>query len=83
MRTWASCEHSLKKKGWRRIRSSSSPQTTDILGDKVFNAGMRGKKGSQYDGGHRVPFFIHWPDGELTGGRDVEPITAHVDVFRR
>jgi arylsulfatase B len=49
-------------------------------GDKVFNAGMRGKKGSEYDGGHRVPFFIHWPDGGLTGGRDVEPITAYVDV---
>ena len=30
-------------------------------GSGVFNAGMRGKKGSHYDGGHRVPFFIHWP----------------------
>ena len=28
-----------------------------------FNAGMRGKKSSVYDGGHRVPFFVHWPDG--------------------
>ena len=50
-------------------------------GDKVFNAGMRGKKGSEYDGGHRVPFFIHWPSGKLTGGRDVQPLTAHVDVL--
>jgi arylsulfatase A-like enzyme len=49
-------------------------------GDKVFNAGMRGKKGSEYDGGHRVPFFIHWPKGGLSTGRDVEPITAYVDV---
>lgn len=49
-------------------------------GANVFNAGMRGKKGSEYDGGHRVPFFIHWPKGDLTGGRDVEPITAYVDV---
>ena len=49
-------------------------------GDKVFNAGMRGRKGSEFDGGHRVPFFVHWPEGGLTGGRDVEPITAHVDV---
>ena len=22
---------------------------------------MRGKKGSEYDGGHRVPFIAHWP----------------------
>ena len=49
-------------------------------GSKTFNAGMRGAKGSEYDGGHRVPFFIHWPEGGLTGGRTVEPITAHVDV---
>ena len=45
-----------------------------------FNAGMRGQKGSEYDGGHRVPFFVHWPKGNLKGGRDVETITAHVDV---
>ena len=49
-------------------------------GEKIFNAGMRGKKGSEYDGGHRVPFFIHWPKGGLTGGRDVPTLTAHVDV---
>jgi arylsulfatase A-like enzyme len=49
-------------------------------GAKVFNAGMRGQKGSEYDGGHRVPFFVHWPKGKLVGGRDVLPVTAHVDV---
>ena len=42
---------------------------------------MRGQKGSEYDGGHRVPFFVHWPEGHLMGGRDVTPITAHVDVL--
>ncbi len=50
-------------------------------GWQTFNAGMRAGKGSPYDGGHRVPFFMHWPAGELTGGRDVRPITAHVDVL--
>ena len=38
--------------------------TTDngtATGGKVFNAGMRGRKGSEYDGGHRVPFIAHWP----------------------
>lgn len=49
-------------------------------GWKLFNAGMRGGKGSQFDGGHRVPFFVHWPGGELTGGRDVGELTGHVDV---
>ena len=49
-------------------------------GWKTFNSGMRAGKGSEYDGGHRVPFFVHWPNGNMTGGRDVEPLTAHVDV---
>lgn len=46
-----------------------------------FNAGMRGKKSSIYDGGHRVPCFIHWPQGGLTGGRDVDTLAAHIDVL--
>ena len=46
-----------------------------------FNAGMRGKKSSIYDGGHRVPFFIHWPKGGLIGGRDIETMSAHIDVL--
>ena len=49
-------------------------------GARVFNDGMRGAKGSEYDGGHRVPFFIHWPKGGLTGGRDVDMITSYVDI---
>ena len=65
--------------------------TTDngtAAGAKVFNDGMRGNKGSEYDGGHRVPMFINWPAGKLgagmdetTGGGDVNQITAHVDVL--
>ena len=46
-----------------------------------FNAGMRGGKGSEYDGGHRVPFFIHWPAGGLSTGADVNQLSAHVDVL--
>ena len=49
-------------------------------GGKVFNAGMRGKKGSPYEGGHRVPFFIHWPAGGLTKQHDVNQLTHAVDV---
>ena len=46
-----------------------------------FNAGMRGKKSSVYDGGHRVPFFIHWPRGQLTGGKDIDTLAAHIDIL--
>ncbi len=49
--------------------------------DGGFNAGLRGTKGSEFDGGHRVPCFWHWPTGKLTGGRDVKRVTAHVDML--
>ena len=49
-------------------------------GENVFNAGMRGKKASLYDGGHRVPFFVRWPGG-VEGGRDVRGLTRSTDVL--
>jgi len=54
---------------------------TDNGTSGAYSAGMRGKKGSEYDGGHRVPFFIRWPRGGLKGGRDVDRLTAHIDVL--
>jgi len=50
-------------------------------GWKIHNSGMRGNKGSPYDGGHRVPFMMHWPSGGFDQPRSVETITAHVDVL--
>ena len=49
--------------------------------DGGYNAGMRGKKGSYYEGGHRVPFLVRWPDGSLTGGHDIEDMLLHVDLL--
>ncbi len=49
-------------------------------GAKVFNAGMRGKKGSPYEGGHRVPFFIHWPKANGNGGKNVSTLSHAVDI---
>jgi arylsulfatase A-like enzyme len=48
---------------------------------KGFNAGMRGMKGSEYDGGHRVPFFIRWPAGGFDQGKDIENISYYADVM--
>ena len=53
----------------------------DHFGAAGYNTGMRGGKGSEYDGGHRVPWFIHWPTVGITGGRDVDRITAGIDVL--
>jgi len=57
--------------------------TTDngtARGGRVFNAGMRGNKGSPYEGGHRVPFFLHWPAGGYTKERRIQTLTAHIDI---
>jgi arylsulfatase A-like enzyme len=50
-------------------------------GVKVHNAGMRGQKGAVYDGGHRVPFLMHWPAGKLRHGEDITTLNAHIDVL--
>jgi len=47
-------------------------------GDR-FTSGLRGRKGSVYEGGCRVPSFWSWP-GQLPAGRQIEQISSHVDV---
>lgn len=48
--------------------------------DPAENASMRGGKSSAYDGGHRVPLFIRWPKGEVGEPRDIDTLTAHIDI---
>ena len=45
-----------------------------------YNAGMRGIKGTVYQGGIRVPFFLRWPAAGK-GGATVDRIAAHIDVL--
>jgi len=47
----------------------------------MYNAGMRGLKGSEYDGGHRIPCLVRWPNGEIDGGRTVSELTSYVDFM--
>jgi arylsulfatase len=48
-------------------------------GEGVFNAGMRGKKGTPWLGGTRAASFWRWP-GTFTPG-EVKAMTRHIDVF--
>jgi len=76
-----------KLKEWNLRENTIVIFTTDngtaggMMGPNGYNAGMRGIKGSEYDGGHRVPFFVRWPAGNLGGGKDITRITAHIDVL--
>ena len=44
----------------------TSDNGPDQLG--VGQAGLRDKKTAIYEGGHRVPFIVSWPDGGIPGG---------------
>ncbi len=49
-------------------------------GPKRFNAGLRGFKGSVYEGGIRVPLFVRWP-GRVAAGSHCERLAAHIDLL--
>jgi sucrose-6-phosphate hydrolase SacC (GH32 family) len=55
--------------------------TQSTRAKEIFNAGMREKKTSVYEGGHRVPFFARWPKGNLDHGKDVNALTQVQDVL--
>jgi arylsulfatase A-like enzyme len=44
-----------------------------------YNAEMRGLKGSVFQGGIRVPFYMRWT-GVLEAGREIAAPAAHIDV---
>lgn len=49
-------------------------------GTQVFNAGMRGGKGTPYRGATRVPSIWRWT-GHFPANEDRTQLTAHLDVF--
>jgi len=46
----------------------------------IYNAGMKGTKGSVHEGGSRVPLFMRLP-GRIKAGEDVSRMTRHYDLF--
>ncbi len=44
-----------------------------------FTAGLRGRKGSVYEGGTRSPLYVRYPKGWKTA-RQVDTICGHIDV---
>lgn len=46
-----------------------------------YNAGMRGTKVWEYEGGHRVPFFLYCPAVGVQGGKDIGELTSYVDFM--
>ncbi|MBI4905976.1 MAG: arylsulfatase [Acidobacteria bacterium] len=50
-------------------------------GVRVFNAEMRERKTSVYDGGHRVPCFVRWPNGNLRKPSEVNAPAQIQDIL--
>jgi arylsulfatase A-like enzyme len=50
-------------------------------GLKIFNAGLKGSKGTAYQGGTRTPAFFRWPAGGIPAGAECHALTAHLDLF--
>lgn len=49
-------------------------------GERRYNAGLKGAKGSVDEGGTRVPFVAYWP-GHVEGGRRISLPTQHIDLY--
>jgi arylsulfatase A-like enzyme len=54
--------------------TDNGPQQTRYV------AGMRGRKGSVFRGGVRVPFYMRYPS-LLKGEKDIETTAAHIDIL--
>ncbi len=55
--------------------NGSAVGTSGTPSDSAFNAGMRGMKGSVFEGGHRVACFVRWPV-RLQAGHTVDRLTS-------
>ncbi len=45
-----------------------------------YNAGLRGRKGTVFEGGIRSPLLARWPARLPAGGDAVDRIAAHIDI---
>ena len=50
-------------------------------GVRIFNAGMKGSKGTPYQGGTRAPCFFRWPAGGIPAGTECDALSANIDLF--
>jgi arylsulfatase len=50
-------------------------------GVRTFNAGLRAGKTTLYEGGHRVPCWIRWPEGKLGAPRNIDTPTQNTDLL--
>ncbi|HEV3437667.1 MAG TPA: arylsulfatase [Gemmata sp.] len=52
--------------------------TDNGTGGVRYNAGLRNRKGTVYEGGIRVPCYVWWPG--IKAGATIDSPTAHIDI---
>jgi len=65
----------IKGKGKESIEKSTGQSIHSL------NYDMRGAKNSAYEGGHRVPFYISWPNGGFVKPSEINGLSAHFDIM--
>ena len=60
--------------------SDNGPNVGDNTGPNQESGGLRGKKAKIWEGGHRVPFILHWK-GNFVGGQINRSLFSLTDLF--
>ena len=61
------------------IFMSDNGQTNDFV--NAYNCEMRGFKGSEYEGGHRIPFMLQFKKLNYTEQINISELTSYVDFM--
>ncbi|SHI57954.1 Arylsulfatase A [Arenibacter nanhaiticus] len=49
--------------------------------NQSINGPLKGFKGNKFEGGHRVPFIVHWPE-KLNGNQTYDGLSSSLDIFK-
>ena len=58
---------------------TAKADANQVFGHRT-NAELRGSKGSNYEGGHRVPYIVRWP-GKIPAGREINQVISLADTL--
>ncbi len=75
-------DHFLRRKGlYENTIVIFMTDNGGTAGYSTYNAGMKGMKTQLWEGGHRVPCFIRWPNGKLSEPKDINELVQAQDLL--